>query len=354
MCRSRLRVGVGVLALGVLAACSPTPRSQAVVASPVPVSGVVAVPATPAPTASAPPTAAVVVTPTVASAAPADTAAPGPTPTRHPDLPDTCYAPPPATGLVIERDYDGAICRSPLVSPDERWVAFIQLTAGGEREQLWLAARETGEAVPITSAAWEGSFYNSLSYIDWSANSALVLVHRYVNGVAPVHVLLPESGELFSLGTASSMAWNHNKRAIVGWQLNDTCVFSAITGWDFETNTLLQSRNPGEEVVGQVFFLPGSSDYIYARATMYGDCPQCVYRASEIVVARNGGQQHEVVVRDRSTDYLLYGYQGDLPVIAARPYQSRACQDPAAVGTDTPATFYTLDVANGTLTEIAP
>ena len=136
--------------------------------------------------------------------------------------------------------------------------------------------------------------------------------------------------------------------------MGDDCLFSRLVGYDFELDQPLQSLTHGNEVVGQLSFAPNSRAYAYTRIRLTGQCPNCVYQPAQTILASPGGDEHEILLSDSEFDYLLFGFQGENPVVAQRPYTVRTCADPQTEAqSQLPATFLLFDIESGETTPIS-
>lgn len=354
---------------GLLTACSPTPRPQGVDAvlqptQPPPtrnpaidsITPVLTLPPTSTP--DTPPTSPTpTLDPAVTVAAPTEaaTVAPTPTPaataTPHPDLPAACNVAAPVNGFTVSLGYGNSICRLASESPDGRWLTFVQLTAVGDREQLWLLRRGSNNTAPITAPFWQNDSHRSITFIDWSLDSRLLVLHSLFQGIAPASIYDPDAETFVDLGSVSQIYWSDDRQAVLGWAVQDDCLFSRLTGYDFVLDVPLQSNDPGIEVVGQMYFIPGTRGYLYTRIRLTGQCPNCVYQRAELWLATEGGEEQTLLLGEDGQDFLLVGFQGANPIIAQRDYQVRTCQDPQGENAAA-AQLYLYDLATGELTPV--
>ena len=328
-----------MIALLVFSACSPTPRPEAVAAV-IDASPPTDSAALPLPTQFTP------FTPILGAQAPdmeEDVAEqldleistptvvienPDANPTPHPDSPATCSAQPPPSALLRDLGYISSICRAPTISPDDNWIAFAQLTESYTGNELWLVERESGRQTLVKDPLWTTTSYSALGIAEWSGTNELLIIHNLATGTAPGSVLDPVSGQITNLDGVSSLAWNADRTAVVGWEFRAGCRFTRAIGFDFETNRVLHSATTEDEIVGRVFWTPSGDDFVYSRREIVGECPGCYYRSAELIIANTTQNIYTALVSDAGLDYLLLGYQGNNIAIGERVYTYHTCEAP--------------------------
>ena len=164
-------------------------------------------------------------------------------------------------------------------------------------------------------------------------------------------MLDPVSGQITNLGGVSSLAWNADRTAVVGWEFRAGCRFTRAIGFDFETDGVLHSATPEDEIVGRVFWTPSGDDFVYSRREIVGECPGCYYRSAELIIANTTENIYTTLVSDAGLDYLLLGYQGNNIAIGERVYTYNTCEAPEVPESE--LTYYLLDPAEQRLTPVA-
>lgn len=273
-----------------------------------------------------------------------------PTATPHPDLPATCAATPPDSAAIRALGYEHSICRSPLLSPDGRWLAFAQLTEARAGDELWIVDLPTGNQTRVSDPTWTQDAYRALELFEWSSTGQLLIIHNLDTGTAPASVFDPTTQQIVNLGGVSTLAWNSARTAVVGWEFRSGCLFTRVVGYVFSTGRLLRSAAPDEEIVGRVFWLPDDGGFVYSRREIVGECPACYYKAAELVQADLTERIYTTLLSDPGLDFILLGFQDRRVALAERPYQYHTCEAPELSPTDT--TYYLLDPSTRELTAI--